>query len=165
MWVKRSFACVWMLKMGKTVAYSNWLPKRECFQHKSMTEKWPATLCWKWPERSNRRYNRQQRLGYPEQGGWLWRTAGVATRCAPMVQWFNQQPLKRLKFLKLAQNQNRHQKRIPQVKTNQMSGQTSELQSCFMFITTSDSGCLPPFQWQPHLVNLCDLQGWPLQMG
>ena len=103
--------------------------------------------------------------GTPSRAGGYGGPAGVATHCAPMVQWFNQQPLKKLKFLKLAQNQNRHQKRIPQVKTNQMSARTSELQSCFMIITTSDSGCLPPFQWHLHLVNLCDLHGWPLQMG
>ena len=33
------------------------------------------------------------------------RTAGVATHCAPMVRRFNQHPLKKLKFSKLAQNQ------------------------------------------------------------
>ena len=79
-------------------------------------------LHWKWPEGSDRSYDRQQQAGYPEQGGWLWGTVGVATCCTRMVQWFNQQPVKKLKISKLAQNQNRHQKRIPHVKTNQMSG-------------------------------------------
>ena len=45
----------------------------------------------------------------------------------PMVRRFNQHPLKKLKLSKLVQNQNEHQKQIPQVKTKHMSGRTSEL--------------------------------------